>query len=182
MLLQALPLPAGNYTLSSAFATGGSSDYIILIAIALYLTFRTYRSVTGTRYSTYRLYLLPVAYLFLVLLTLVELSVSAVDAIAVFVSVAAGALAGLRLAGGVKFYEKNGQTYYKRSPFVMVIWLLSYIGRFAVSLLIPSDFYVNFAVEIVLALTTGVILGEAYHIYNNYKKHQAAGRKADEQA
>ena len=171
-LVQIINFTSGNYTSGSLLAGGGSSTYVLLIAIALVLTLRMYRGMTGTKFKRWRLYFLPIVYLALVFFSLPALSLTYVDIAVVLGSIIAGGLLGLRYGGGVQFYDKNSQIYYKRSPVIMMVWLASYIGRFAVGLLVPSNFYINFAVEIALALTTGLIAGEAYHIYNKYKEYK----------
>ncbi len=165
---------AGNYSSLSSLtgSASASSDAAVLILIAVYLTFRAYRGMSGIRFKSSRLYLMPIIYLVLTVASLFILNPSYLDMAVVFLAVVVGLFVGLGLAGGVQFYEKNEKAYYKRSPFIMAVWLASFIARFAVEFFLPSNFYLGFAVEIVLAATTGMIIGEAFHINRNYNKYK----------
>ncbi len=82
-----------------------------------------------------------------------------------------GLLAGLHLGGGVKFSEKDKQTYYKRSPIILTVWLISYVIRLAVDFIIPTNIYLSIGSSILLSATTGMIIGEAHHIIKEYNSY-----------
>jgi hypothetical protein len=144
---------------------------IVLIVVALFITVRVYRSMKGAKYSAINVYRLPAIYLVLAIIGIVALNPSYLDVAAVVVAVAIGYVIGRHLAGGVKFFEKDNMTYYKRSHFIIIIWLVSFIVRFGVGYAFPGIPYIAIAVEVLLTLTTGMILGEAHHINNAYKAY-----------
>ena len=53
----------------------------------------------------------------------------------------------------------------------MTLWLASYAARLAISYLYPSNLYISLALDLLLASITGIIIGEAYHINDKYKKY-----------
>ncbi len=152
----------------------GSGEMVFITIMAIVITLRVYRSAKGTRFSTTRLYRLPALYLIFTAIAIASIIPTSTEIMIAVASAAAGIAIGLRLAGGVKFFEKNGAVYYKRSPAIMIIWLVSFIGRFAAEAFYPSDHYALVAVALVLAVTTGLILGEAFHIKRNYEAYRKA--------
>lgn len=168
-------IPATNYTNPFSVSSAGLplSDIAgILIVIALFMTFRVYRGMKGTKYSVMTVYRSPVAYLAITIISLFFLSPTYTDIAVVFAVIIIGYLIGLKLAGGLQFFEKGGVTYYKRSPFIMIVWLVSFIIRFGVSFFLPSNTLIVLLVEVLLAGTTGMILGEATHINRSYKSYK----------
>ena len=166
-------LAVGVASISSITSGSLSSEIVVLVIVAAYLTFRAYRGMTGIRFRATRLFTTPMLYLILTLLSLFVLNPTYLDIIAVCAAVVVGTLVGLQLAGGAQFYEKNNAIYYKRSPLVLVVWLVSFVLRLGVGLLYPTNLLIGILVEILLAGTTGVIIGEAVHInrsYNSYKE------------
>ncbi len=150
---------------------------VLLAVIAIVVTLRLYRTARGTKYSAARVYRLPAFYILFTAVALATISLTLTDvtiAAAVFV---AGIIVGLRISGGVSFSDRRGIVYYRRSPAVMILWLASFVGRFAIEVLYPANHYALLAVALLLAGTTGLILGEAFHIknrYEDYRKHTDA--------
>ncbi len=164
-----------NYTNSTSLypgASGAVSTDLLIAILAIAITVRVYRTAKGTRFSTAGLYMLPAFYLALTAISILELNPPAVDAIIAVVALLAGLLIGLRLAGGVHFFEKNAKVYYKRSPVIMILWLAAYVARFVVEISYPSVSYAGLAVGFLLACTTGLIMGEAFHIRRNYEAYR----------
>ncbi len=166
--------------LSSLYGSSAGSIDTILVIIAIIFTLRIYRIVNGTKFSTIGLYRLPVIYLALAAFSLVALSPSYLDVVIAVVALVVGLLIGLRLAGGVHFFEKNGAVYYKRSILIMVIWLVSFIIRFGVDLFYSSVPYASLAAGFLLSATTGVIIGEAVHIKRNYERYRKKAKTPEQ--
>jgi hypothetical protein len=170
-MFQILQIPSISSLSSGQFS-------IILVVIALYLTFRAYRGFSGMKYNERRVYSTPILYLLITIIGLADVNPTYTDIAASAIALIVGYLVGRRLAGGVKFYEKNNSTYYKRSPLIIIVWLISFLARFAIGYLYPTSLVLAVIVEIVLAGTTGMILGEAHHIINAYKKYAVSGQKS----
>ncbi len=151
----------------------GAGGIVLLAVIVLVITVRVYRSATrGIRFSTARIYRLPALYLLITIISIASITSLSQGLLLSAALLAAGLLAGLRMAGGVKFFEKNGAIYYKRSPLVMLIWLVSFFARFGMGYMYPSVHYATLAVALVLAATTGLIIGEASHIKKGYEAYK----------
>jgi membrane protein CcdC involved in cytochrome C biogenesis len=178
MDLIALIANASNYTNPLAVPQlSGSSGVIVLVIIAVFLTVRVYRNMRGLRFSSLRLYYLPIIYTALTLFTLYYLAPTVYYIGAVFIAIVIGIFAGLKLATGVKFFDKDNQVYYRRAPTIMVIWMVSFIARLGVELFLPTNLIINLAIELILAGTTGLIIGEAIHISRSYKKYVSSEKK-----
>lgn len=146
---------------------------IILILVAIYLTVRMYRNLKGTKFNESKVYRLPLIYLTLTIISLFTISPSLTDIIVVIIAIAIGYFIGLRLGAGLQFFEKEGATHYRRAPLILILWMVSFVLRFAIELFYPTNLVLGLATEILLAGTTGMILGEAVHIvrsHKNYKK------------
>lgn len=156
----------------SAQQAPGPELGIILVLVALYVALHVIRNARGMRFSTSTLYRLPLVYLALTAIELLAIGPTYLDAIAVAAAVVAGAVVGLHASGGVHFFEKRGRVHYRRSPVIMIIWLLSFIGRFWVEIAYPAVPVAALAVDMVLAGTTGLIIGEAFHIKRGYESYR----------
>ncbi len=150
----------------------------VLIIIAVVLSLGIYRGLKGMKYTKTNVYRRPIMYFVVTLFGLAVLNPSYIDATASLATLIAGYIIGRRLAGGVKFFDKNGTTFYTRSPFIMVIWLVSYIARFGIAYAYPESVILAVVVEIVLAGTTGMIIGEAHHINSSYEQYAARFKKS----
>ncbi len=168
-------LLAANYGAGFSLSGVPQGDIgVILVVIALMATLRIYRGVRGARFSRGRVYRLPAIYLVLTILSLFALNPSYLNVIVVLVSIIAGYMIGLRLAAGLQFFERNDTTYYKRSPFIMIVWLVSFMARLGIEFLYPTNLVLGIVVEVVLAGTTGLVLGEATHIIKGYGRYKNA--------
>ena len=137
---------------------------IFLVFIVLIVIRRVMRGIYGRRYSTGRVLFLPVFYVVLTLIFVAAFSATDIYAYYTFLLIPAGAIVGWRFGGGVSFFMKNGEVYYKRSPYILVVWLVSYILRVLLEFLFPSNLTIAFGVDAVLAITAGLIIGEAIHL------------------
>ncbi|MGI0141716.1 MAG: hypothetical protein ACREBF_03655 [Candidatus Micrarchaeales archaeon] len=158
-------------TSSLPLGSGPQLDAILIFFVIL-LTVRMYRGLKGMKYRAFRLYLLPIVYLLLTIYSLFELAPSYLDIPGVVVALLAGYFIGIKFGSSVQFYEQEGQTHYKRSPIILIIWLASFVARFVLEAFLPNVFYINFGIELFLALTTGMIIGEAFHIMRKHRLHK----------
>ncbi len=145
---------------------------IFFIFIILYLAFRIYKNTRGMQYNPSKVYRGPIIYLILVFLGMATLNPNYAEVITVVLLIIIGYFIGRKLSGGVKFFEKNSVIYYKRSSLILVIWLISFLARFSIEVIYPNFFIPALITEIILALTTGLILGEAHHIVASYNKKE----------
>jgi hypothetical protein len=164
-------LSNGGTSLYSVFGGSNTSLYIVLVIILLVIARRIYKARMGTKFKSRYVYVIPILYLILTILSLFAFVPTVLDVLSTVLAIVIGVSIGLKLGGGVTFFEKNNQVYYKRSPFILLFWLVSFVIRITIDIFIPSNFYLNLIVIILLAGSTGLIIGEAYHISKAYHKH-----------
>jgi hypothetical protein len=152
------PQPSGN--------DAAISEYILLIIIFGLLIFRRLkRGIYGRPFSKRRVVMSPLIYGLLLLFFLTELYPHffhiGIDAIIVI----PGIILGLKVGILSKVYENNGILMYKRSSIILIITTVLYLGRIILELVISLV-----SVEVItifnglLAITLGILIGEAFHI------------------
>lgn len=175
--------PSSSQPNLTGFPTGGSvqSLYIVLILFAVFVTIRIYRGVNGRAYSTPRVLRLPVIYVLLTLITILAVGTLDPLLVATLAFIPAGFLLGYRFGTKVKFFSRNNRVYYSRSPIIMTVWLVSFIGRLVIEVTIPPSITVYFIIDLILCATTGVLIGEALNIVHQRKEYVGPQNKGPEQ-
>jgi len=162
-------------------STGSMETLVIFLAIiAIIVARRIARGIYGRRYSTGRVLFLPVFYVLLTLVFVIFLNLGDTDIYYTLLLIPAGAVVGLRIGGGISFFMKNGEVYYRRSPAILIIWLASYVSRILLEVLYPTNRTIAFAVDVVLALTAGLIIGEAVHLIQGRRSFNPAPEKEED--
>jgi membrane protein CcdC involved in cytochrome C biogenesis len=164
---------SANATTVNPITASQSSTELFLLLIVVFLSYRVYRGVTGARFSMRRVFTVPIIYAGLTILSFLGFPATLTDVAVTIIALVAGIFAGLRLGHNVKFYQQNNATYYKRSPFIMILWLVAYVLRFGAEFFIPLSATVNLLIEMLLGFSSGLLLGEAIHIYRKYGEHKA---------
>lgn len=157
----------------TGFPSGGSvqSIYFLLIFLAIIVTLRIYRGINGRIYSTARVLRVPVIYVFLTLITVIGVGTFEPILVATLALIPAGFLLGYRFATKVTFFNRNNTVYYKRSPAVLIIWLISFIIRLVLEITIPPTVTIDFIVDLILCSTTGIFIGEALNVVRMRKSY-----------
>lgn len=157
------------------FPQNGNNVLFFLAFIVVILTLRLYRGISGRRYSRARVMRLPIVYTAITLITV--LGVGFIDEVLLYtlVLIPVGFLFGYRLGSNVNFFTSNGAVYYKRSPVIMILWLVSFLGRIILEFFFATNLQVLLIIDSALALTTGLIMGEAYNLITERKSYVPAG-------
>ncbi len=157
----------------TGFPSGGSvqSIYFLLIFLAIIVTLRIYRGINGRIYSTARVLRVPVIYVFLTLITVIGVGTFEPILVATLALIPAGFLLGYRFATNITFFNRNNTVYYKRSPAVLIIWLISFIIRLVLEITIPPTVTIDFIVDLILCSTTGIFIGEALNVVRMRKSY-----------
>lgn len=163
-ILGAISSAASSPTLTGFPAQNTQSLYFFLVFIAIIIAVRLYRGISGRVYTTVRVVRLPVTYLILTVLTILVFGFIDSSLILALLLVPVGFILGYKLGVNVQFFMKNGLLYYKRSSAMLITWLASFMGRFILEYLFPNSFTVILVVDVALALTTGLLMGEAVNI------------------
>ncbi len=157
----------------TGFPSGGSvqSIYFLLMFLAIIVTLRIYRGINGRIYSTARVLRVPVIYVFLTLITVIGVGTFEPILVATLALIPAGFLLGYRFATNITFFNRNNTVYYKRSPAVLIIWLISFIIRLVLEITIPPTVTIDFIVDLILCSTTGIFIGEALNVVRMRKSY-----------
>ncbi|MEM0141610.1 MAG: hypothetical protein QXN66_06225 [Thermoplasmatales archaeon] len=154
-----------------------ASFYTIGILIAIFVTYRITRSLKGRQLNSRRIFLAPVIYTLLALGTVLLSAYSSLISRLPILFIPIAIPFGLRFAGGVKLFEKNGMIYYRRSPVILIIWLVSFILRITIEAEFATTLTVVVLVNSLLCFTTGIIIGEAAVLFK--KNREVAGKRDD---
>ena len=164
---------------ASGTTTGLSSNsdslYSLVIIIAIIVTLRLYRGINGRAYSRTRVLRTPVIYVILTLITVVPTGISNIADLGTLVLIPVGLIVGYRFGTNVTFFRQNGIVYYKRSQIIMVVWLFSLIIRLVMEILYPTSSTAILAVNVLLTVTTGLIIGEAMNIIKKENEFNKTG-------
>ena len=178
MVLSIPTLTVQIFSVSSGSSSPLNSDsYVLLIVIALLVSRRLYSGFNGRVYSRGRVLRTPIIYVILTLLTVFGFGALNVELTSTLILIPAFALLGYRIGVNVTFFERNGTLYYKRSPTIMVIWLVAFIIRFAIEILIPLNTTILLVIDVLLSSTTGLLLGEAINVMR--KRDQYVAQKTE---
>lgn len=164
------------------FPTGGnlSGLGIFLVIIVIVVIRRIMYAVRGRRYSSGRVLSLPVIYLILTVVTIIPLEIQNSIALASLLTLPVGFAIGYAFGRQASFFYKGGMLYYKRSPVVLIIWLISYVSRLFLLFVLYQNFRVLFIVDAVIALTAGMIIGEAIHVLRKHDQFTGSEPRKDE--
>ncbi len=164
-------------TYDNTYGIGGVSQAVFLIVIVLIVSRRLYQGVRGQKFTN-RVYILPVIYILLTIFTLFTYAATQFDILATLLSIPLGALVGLRLGSAAQIYEKDGVTHYKRSRFIIGIWLAAYMARYGLVIAFPSVVVIIAITGALLAFTSGMLLGETIHLFRKYNAHKASASQS----
>jgi membrane protein CcdC involved in cytochrome C biogenesis len=139
-----------------------SEDLIFVVFIAAMLLLRMRRNSRGQRFSRSRVLRLPAIYLIITLISLFGIPEYAI--LLTFALGVIGLLVGLLAGEGVSVFTKDSNVYYRRSPIVFSAYIVLLLLRYAVYILYPANMTANAITAALLGLSTGLILGEAFHI------------------
>ncbi len=181
-------LAAANTTSTVPATTSDITETLLFALILIWIVSRRlYKGMKGTVYSTSRVVRLPVIYA--VLTALFSATLPLTDILFVLLAGALGITVGLSFGDTSTFYKQTDQIHYRRSPAIMVIWLIAFIARVFIDFYYGFGFYstgtASFSiavllVDILLGGTTGLIGGEAIHTirrYDEFRNSQPEGQQ-----
>jgi hypothetical protein len=152
----------------------------IVIVILLLFSIRMTLALHGTKYTAFRVAFVPILYtLFTVYLfyETVGSNISILGTTYVLKSfvllipagIVAGFIFGMLAGRKVKFYEKKGREYFRKSLAVSLFWTLSFILEFIVVIYFPATDF-NLLFTGLLALATGMLDGQAIRAHLMYRE------------
>lgn len=155
---------------SSPTVPSFSAGYEFEIIIGFILILGIFRGLGGRRYSAARVIRTPAIYIVITVFAIFFSTLSNTYAQAMILLLPVGIPLGFRFGRDVKFFQKNGVLYYRRSPIILLIWAVALIARVSLEFSsLKSLIIAIFAINALLSLITGVLLGEAIHILRTHK-------------
>lgn len=157
----------------SASVQPGSSmiDFIVVAGIFVLITARRlYAGMNGIAYSTARLMRLPIFYFLFTILSVLDFGSVNIYVLSTLLLVPTAILIGYKFANKCSFFYREGRVYYRRQTYVLIFWLCSYLVRLAIEFLLPFNLAIEIAISSILALTTGLVIGEAVNIRRMYRE------------
>ncbi len=147
--------------------------------MAVIVVRRLYLSINGVRFSAVRVFRLPAIY---IIMTIAFVAFSYLKSFFFYTIAGCAAaflvllLAGLRYSSDTEFFEKGGGLYYKRKPYIMIIWLVALLSRAGLEVAASNFIFAIITVDILMAASTGLITGEAVNTYRAHERHVNKGR------
>ncbi len=144
-------------------------EYIIILIIIL--VYSSYKSIIkGRKVRPSRIFIRPLVYIFLSLSALSN-TVSMVDSISILIGSVAGFLIAYYFGEDTKlFIGKNNDIYYKRSPVIFTLWILSFLGRIYIYFISENNIsWIEIIFDFLLLMSTFMTLGEFFYIYKKYR-------------
>ncbi len=147
--------------------------YAGIVFVFCLFIYRLVRAAAGEKFTDTRVFLTPVLYSMFVLVTFIyEPYVVILAGIIITVF---GIILGLVLSKNVKIFSKNRRMYYSRSLTVTFFWTLAFTAKLLLIMYFPSyntlnNQYVVILFDVLLTVTTGMLLGEALIIYHRHSK------------
>lgn len=158
------------YTSTSPTPVPSFYSYLFLLVIIAFIAVRRVsRGVNGAQFRKSRVLRGPVLYSILSVIFIFVLSPFNYDIYATILFLPAGLLLGLRFGGSVSFFMRDSVVFYKRNQLILVFWLVSFMARIVLEILYPNVVFAEMLVDALLALTSGLITGEAVHILKKEK-------------
>lgn len=161
-------------------------DFLIIPLIIIFFIARVFlRKRKGSVYSVRGIFLRPILYILISIAFLFILSLE--QDLLLIVAILLGTLIGLILGKRSDMFEKNGKIMYKRSNEITILWLVGFVVRILIDLyynpalssstinlskilIYEQTIPILFISDILLALTAGLLLGEAIILYKNHAK------------
>lgn len=145
--------------------------YLVVGFLGILFLYRLIRTIIGEKFSSMWLFMTPIFYSILVLISFVDSDI--IQQISAAVTALIGILLGLKLSSRDEVYEKNNTMYYKKSIAVTFLWSLFFSVKMLTYLYYPQLYFQTLFTAL-LTLVTGMIVGEALRIYYRGRKYRNA--------
>ncbi|AGO60423.1 hypothetical protein FACI_IFERC00001G0443 [Ferroplasma acidarmanus Fer1] len=151
-----------------------SNTFLVIVLLLIFsriLYRRLKQGINGRRYKTARLFITPTIY-FLLLVFFMVAFIGNVDYIIIVILLCVvGIIPGFIYGERVTFFDRNGQIFYKRSPYILAFWVAGFMVRILLEFIFPSNLEIQFIVDAILAVTLGLIVGESIKTYRKYREY-----------
>ncbi|MEM0138678.1 MAG: hypothetical protein QW100_03000 [Thermoplasmatales archaeon] len=162
----------------AAVSYSPSAGYSLELVIAIIVLVGIARGIKGRRYTKLRVLRTPLIYLVFTLAAVFVTTRPNIYAQLVILLLPLGFPIGSSFGRDVKFFSKNGEIYYRRSPFILVLWAFALIARASIEILSLDSLAAIIVFNAILSFTTGMLLGEAIHILRTEKQESKEAKGA----
>ncbi len=153
-------------TITSIPFTSGQEFEIFIGVIVI---FGIVRGLSGRKYSAARVIRTPTVYILLTAFAIFFTTLPSLYAKAMIILIPIGIPLGFRFGRDVKFFQKGEVLYYRRSPFILLLWAVALIARVYLELSSYSSLLLAIILfNGILSFITGMLLGEAIHILRTH--------------
>ncbi|ARD85231.1 hypothetical protein FAD_1369 [Ferroplasma acidiphilum] len=177
LILFRMPATVSLYIQNLSVSVAGLNLSNTFLGIALLLIFsrilyrRLKQGINGRQYKTARLFITPTIY-FLLLVFFMVAFIGNIDYIIIVILLCVvGIIPGFIYGERVTFFDRNGQIFYKRSPYILTFWAAGFMVRILLEFIFPSNLEIQFIVDTLLAVTLGLIVGESIKTYRKYREY-----------
>lgn len=144
--------------------------YYFEIFIGIMVIVGIVRGLVGRRYSAGRVLRTPAVYILFTAFAIYFTKQPNIYAEAVIVLIPVGIPFGIKFGKDVKIFKKENVFYYRRSPYILIIWALALIARVYLELSSFNSIYAIMVINSLLSLITGLLLGEAINIFRTHRR------------
>ncbi len=177
LILFRMPATVSLYIQNLSVSVAGLNLSNTFLGIALLLIFsrilyrRLKQGINGRQYKTARLFITPTIY-FLLLVFFMVAFIGNIDYIIIVILLCVvGIIPGFIYGERVTFFDRNGQIFYKRSPYILTFWAAGFMVRILLEFIFSSNLEIQFIVDTLLAVTLGLIVGESIKTYRKYREY-----------
>ncbi len=150
---------------SIPFASGQELEIFVGVIVILGIV----RGLAGRKYSAARVLRTPAIYILLTTFAIFFTTLPNLYAKAMILLIPIGIPLGFRFGRDVKFFQKGEVLYYRRSPYILLLWAVALMARVYLELSSYSSLLLAIILfNGILSLITGMLLGEAIHILRTH--------------
>jgi hypothetical protein len=146
--------------------SSGISLILLFVIIIFISSRRLQKGIQGRKFRGWRVIFSPLLYLLITLYILIidwkDFGIY-IDISILFILII-GLMTGIRYGESVSFFKKGKDLYFKRSPYIISIWTISFIARITIEFAFPKSLLYTEIVDYILTFTSGLIIGESFHI------------------
>jgi cation transport ATPase len=141
-----------------------SAGYEFEILIGVIIILGIVRGLSGRKYSAARVLRTPAIYILFTAFAIFFSSTPNLYAQSMILLLPVGIPVGMKFGKDVKFFKRDDVLYYRRSPYILLLWALALIARVSLEFFSLHSLLAIIVFNALLSFITGMLLGEAIHI------------------
>ncbi len=142
--------------------------YTIVIVIGilfLFVALRIYRGIYGRKFKKSRIIFRTAIFEIISIAITIPSANQNTDLLYLFISLMClGLILGVKFSEKVTFFYKRDVLYFKRSPIILIIWVVSFSLRIIFEFIVTERPFTVIFTDSLLIFTSGLLMGEAISI------------------